>query len=60
MRTSGREFAICAVAPAVPAARALLLLLGALFIAHLYWKPAILPGRPNAWRANLLANGVRA
>ena len=47
--------------PTVPAADraalALRLLLGALFIAHLYWKLAILPGGLNAWWGNLLANG---
>lgn len=33
------------------------LLLGALFIAHLYWKLAILPGGLGAWWNNLLENG---
>jgi len=33
------------------------LLLGALFVAHLYWKLAILSGGLNAWWGNLLANG---
>ncbi len=33
------------------------LLLGALFIAHLYWKFAILPGGLEAWWGNLLAAG---
>jgi putative oxidoreductase len=33
------------------------LLLGALFIAHLYWKFAILPGGVQAWWSNLLAAG---
>jgi putative oxidoreductase len=41
-------------------ALALRLLLGALFVAHLYWKLAILPGGLNAWWANLLANGYPA
>jgi putative oxidoreductase len=36
------------------------LLLGALFIAHLYWKLAILPGGLTAWWSNLLANGYPA
>ena len=36
------------------------LLLGALFIAHLYWKLAILPGGLSAWWANLLLNGYPA
>jgi len=39
---------------------ALRLLLGALFIAHLYWKLAILPGGLTAWWGNLLANGYPA
>jgi len=42
------------------AAFALRLLLGALFIAHLYWKLAILPGGLDAWWANLRANGYPA
>ena len=42
------------------AALALRLLLGTLFIAHLYWKLAILPGGLNAWWANLFANGYPA
>ena len=33
------------------------LLLGALFIAHLYWKFEVLPGGLSAWWANLLKNG---
>lgn len=33
------------------------LLLGALFIAHLFWKFAILPGGLIAWWANLLRAG---
>lgn len=33
------------------------LLLGALFIAHLYWKLAILPGGPGAWWAGLSDKG---
>ena len=36
------------------------MLLGALFIAHLYWKLAILPGGVNAWWGNLIANGYPA
>ena len=41
-------------------ALALRLLLGALFIAHLYWKLAILPGGLSAWWGNLVANGYPA
>ena len=41
-------------------ALALRLLLGALFIAHIYWKLAILPGGLNAWWGNLIANGYPA
>jgi len=33
------------------------LLLGALFVAHLYWKLAIIPGGIGGWYANLLRNG---
>ena len=33
------------------------LLLGALFLAHLYWKLAIVPGGIAGWYANLLRNG---
>ena len=33
------------------------LLLGALFISHLYWKFAVLPGGIHAWWVNLLAQG---
>lgn len=33
------------------------LLLGALFLAHLYWKLAIVPGGIGGWYANLLRNG---
>jgi putative oxidoreductase len=36
------------------------LLLGALFIAHLYWKLAILPGGIGAWWGGLVANGYPA
>jgi putative oxidoreductase len=36
------------------------LLLGALFIAHLYWKFAILPGGVQAWWSNLVAAGYPA
>lgn len=32
-------------------------LLGALFIAHLYWKLAILPGGLPAWRNGILRSG---
>lgn len=60
MRNSRREFAIGEASPAVPAALALRILLGALFIAHLYWKLAILPGGLNAWWGNLIANGYPA
>src|SRR5882757_9164687 len=35
-------------------------LLGALFIAHLYWKFAVLPGGIHAWWAGLLKNGYPA
>jgi putative oxidoreductase len=33
------------------------LLLGALFIAHLYWKLAVLPGGVQVWRDGLIGNG---
>ncbi|HEY1876345.1 MAG TPA: DoxX family protein [Rhizomicrobium sp.] len=33
------------------------LLLGALFVAHLYWKFALLPGGLEAWRNGLQKNG---
>src|SRR5215218_8982471 len=33
------------------------LLLGALFITHLYWKLAVLPGGVQAWRDGLVLNG---
>lgn len=33
------------------------LLLGSLFIAHLYWKIAVLPGGVEAWWSNLLKAG---
>ena len=36
------------------------LLLGALFIAHLYWKLAILPGGLGTWWSGLVANGYPA
>jgi putative oxidoreductase len=42
------------------AALALRVLLGAMFIAHLYWKLMILPGGLEAWWGNLLANGYPA
>jgi putative oxidoreductase len=45
------------VSGATSVALALRLLLGALFVAHLYWKLAILPGGLDAWWDNLLANG---
>jgi len=60
MQNSRREFVGGAPPHAVPAALALRLLLEALFIAHLYWKLAILPGGLNAWWANLVANGYPA
>jgi putative oxidoreductase len=41
-------------------ALALRVLLGGLFIAHLYWKLAILPGGLSAWWGNLIANGYPA
>jgi putative oxidoreductase len=39
---------------------ALRLLLGALFIAHLYWKLAVLPGGLGAWWRGLEASGYPA
>ena len=33
------------------------LLLGALFLAHLYWKLALFPGGIGGWCAGLLQNG---
>jgi len=36
------------------------LLLGALFIAHLTWKFAVLPGGVQAWWENLIRNGYPA
>jgi putative oxidoreductase len=46
------------VRPAAAYAPLLLrLTLGALFVAHLYWKLAVLPGGINQWWANLEANG---
>jgi putative oxidoreductase len=36
------------------------LLLGGLFIAHLYWKLAVLPGGIEAWWGNLLRAGYPA
>jgi len=36
------------------------LLLGSLFIAHLYWKFAILPGGVHAWWSNMIAAGYPA
>jgi putative oxidoreductase len=43
--------------PPERAALLLRLLLGALFIAHLYWKLAIFPGGLPAWWANLVKAG---
>ena len=42
------------------AALLLRLLLGALFIAHLYWKLIILPGGLASWWSGLVANGYPA
>ena len=42
------------------AALLLRLLLGTLFILHLYWKLAILPGGLGAWWSGLVANGYPA
>jgi len=42
------------------AALLLRLLLGSLFIAHLYWKVAILPGGVGAWWNNLTGAGYPA
>lgn len=42
------------------AALLLRLLLGTLFIAHLYWKLAILPGGIGSWWSGLVANGYPA
>jgi putative oxidoreductase len=48
-------------APAPQTAALLIrLLLGALFIAHLYWKFAILPGGLQAWWGNLVRAGYPA
>jgi putative oxidoreductase len=33
------------------------LVLGSLFIAHLYWKVVVLPGGLQAWRDGLIGNG---
>jgi putative oxidoreductase len=44
---SGSEFALFL----------LRLLLGSLFIAHLYWKIAVLPGGLRVWREGLIGNG---
>lgn len=35
-------------------------MLGSLFIAHLYWKFAVLPGGFSQWLANFAANGYPA
>ena len=42
------------------AALLLRILLGVLFIAHLYWKFTILPGGIHAWWVNLLKQGYPA
>ena len=48
-------------APAPERAALLLrILLGALFIAHLYWKFAIFPGGLSGWWANLIKAGYPA
>jgi putative oxidoreductase len=60
MRESRRALAMGEASLAGPVALALRLLLGMLFIAHLYWKLAILPGGLNAWWGNLLANDYPA
>ena len=39
---------------------ALRLLLGGLFIAHLYWKIAVLPGGLGAWWSSMEGNGYPA
>ena len=41
-------------------ALALRVVLGVLFLAHLYWKFTILPGGIHAWWANLLKQGYPA
>ena len=52
---------ITSTAPATDRiALALRLLLGTLFITHIYWKVAILPGGLNAWWGNLIGNGYPA
>lgn len=45
---------------AKPEALLLRLLLGSLFVAHLYWKIAVLPGGLAAWWDNLLRAGYPA
>ena len=35
------------------------LLIGSLFVVHLYWKLVLFPGGVAAWWANLLANGYQ-
>lgn len=42
------------------AALALRVLLGALFLVHLYWKLAIFPGGLTGWWSNLVAGGYPA
>ena len=50
-----RERSLAAYAPL-----ALRLLLGALFIAHLYWKLAVLPGGLGAWWSGMVGGGYPA
>lgn len=42
------------------AALMLRVLLGLLFVAHLYWKLIVFPGGLNAWREGLAGNGYPA
>jgi putative oxidoreductase len=60
MGNSQRELASGEALRGGSVALALRIVLGALFIAHLYWKLAILPGGLGAWWGNLLANGYPA
>jgi putative oxidoreductase len=46
--------------PAELAALMLRVLLGLLFIAHLYWKFVLFPGGLNAWWSGLVGNGYPA
>jgi len=46
--------------PAALAALMLRVLLGLLFIAHLYWKVALFPGGIPAWWSGLVGNGYPA